>query len=218
MRQKSGEPADMPTHMPCDISEDMPDDIYKDMSFDISEDMSNDISEDIPGDISAYELYDDPDMVHEALDFMTEVYLDFTRRWQAAFPPYGKGYSVEWGLLHRGLTMLRNDAIVNLSGDMYREFAMPYDARVFAELGGCMHFCGRGDHYIGAACEIEGLSGINLSQPELNDMEKIYAATIDRGRIIIGMPESEIARAGAAGRPLRGRVQSGAALSAYRER
>ena len=165
-----------------------------------------------------YELYDDPDMVHEALDFMTEVYLDFTRRWQAAFPPYGKGYSVEWGLLHRGLTMLRNDAIVNLSEAMYREFAMPYDARVFAELGGCMHFCGRGDHYIGAACEIEGLSGINLSQPELNDMEKIYAATIDRDKIIIGMPESEIVHAGACGRPLRGRVQSGAALSAYRKR
>ena len=79
-----------------------------------------------------------------------------------------------------------------------------------------MHFCGRGDHYIGAACEIEGLSGINMSQPELNDMEKIYAATIDQGKIIIGMPEAEIARAGDCGRPLRGRVQSGAALSAYR--
>ena len=80
-----------------------------------------------------------------------------------------------------------------------------------------MHFCGRGDHYIGAACEIEGLSGVNMSQPELNDMEKIYAATIDQGKVIIGMPEPEIARAGACGRPLRGRVQSGAALSSYRE-
>ena len=163
-----------------------------------------------------YELYDDPDMVCEALDFMTDVYLDYTRRWQAAFPPYGKGYSVEWGLLHRGRTILRNDAVVNLSERMYREFAMPRDARVFAELGGGMHFCGRGDHYIGAACEIEDLSCINMSQPELNDMETIYRATVDRGIVIIGMPEGEIARAGAAGRDLRGRVQSGAALSAYR--
>ena len=48
-------------------------------------------------------------------------------------------------------------------------------------------------------------------------MEKVYAATVDCGRIIIGMPEAEIARAGAVGRPLRGRVQSGAALSSYRE-
>ena len=163
-----------------------------------------------------YALYDEPELVHDALDFMTEVYLDFTRRWQAMFPPYGRGFSVEWGLLHRGLTVLRNDAIVNLSESMYREFAMPYDARIFGALGGCMHFCGRGDHYIDAACEIEGLSGINLSQPELNDMEKIYAATVDCGKIIIGMPEAGIARAGEVGRPLRGRVQSGAALSSYR--
>ena len=171
----------------------------------------------IAGSDLYYALYDEPELVHEALDFMTEVYLDYTRRWQAAFPPYGRGFSVEWGLLHKGLTVLRNDAIVNLSEAMYREFAMPYDARVFGELGGCMHFCGRGDHYIGAACEIEGLSGVNMSQPELNDMEKIYAATIDQGKVIIGMPEAEIARAGACGRPLRGRVQSGAALSSYRE-
>ncbi len=171
----------------------------------------------IAGSDLYYELYDDPDLVHDALGFMTDVYLDYTRKWQALFPPYGGGYSVEWGLLHRGLTVLRNDAIVNLSEAMYREFAMPYDARVFRELGGCMHFCGRGDHYIRSACEIENMSGINMSQPELNDMEAIYAATIDQGKIIIGMPEPEIARAGACGRPLRGRVQSGAALSSYRE-
>jgi len=171
----------------------------------------------IAGSELYYALYDEPELVHEALSFMTEVYIDYTRRWQALFPPYGRGYSVEWGLLHKGLTILRNDAIVNLSEAMYREFAMPYDARVFRELGGGMHFCGRGDHYIAAACEIENLSCINLSQPELNNMEAIYAATIDQGRLIIGMPENEISRAGACGRPLRGRVQSGAALSSYRD-
>lgn len=163
-----------------------------------------------------YAFYDEPELVHDALDFMTDIYIDFTHRWQERFPVYGRGYSVEWGLLHKGLTVLRNDSVVNISENMYREFAMPYDARVFRELGGCMHFCGKGDHFIGAACEIENLSGINMSQPELNDMEKIYTATVDRGKIIIGMPEPEIARAGACGRPLHGLVHSGAALSAYR--
>ena len=171
----------------------------------------------IAGSELYYALYDEPELVHEAFGFMTEVYLDYTRRWQERFPPYGRGFSVEWGLLHRGLTVLRSDAIVNLSEDMYREFAMKYDAEVFRALGGCMHFCGRGDHYVGAACELEGLYGINLSQPELNDMEKIYRATVDREKIIIGMPAAEIERAGREGRPLYGRVHSGAALSAYRK-
>lgn len=160
-------------------------------------------------------LYDEPELVHAALDFMTELYIDYTRRWQALCPPYDEAHSIEWGLMHRGRTMLRNDAIVNLSEAMYREFAQPYDARIFKALGGGMHFCGRGDHYIAAACELTGLSCINMSQPELNDMERIYAATIDNDILIIGMPPAEIMRAGRAGRHLHGRVQSGASLAAY---
>lgn len=160
-------------------------------------------------------LYDEPELVHAALEFMTELYIDYTRRWQALCPPYDARHSIEWGLMHRGHTMLRNDAIVNLSQSMYREFAQPYDARIFKAFGGGMHFCGRGDHYIDAACELDGLSCINLSQPELNDMERIYGATVDSDILIIGMPPAEIARAGRTGRPLHGRVQSGAALAAY---
>jgi hypothetical protein len=163
-----------------------------------------------------YALYDEPEMILSALEHMTDVYLDFTRRWQAKHPPYDALHSIEWGLMHRGHTMLRNDAIVNLSPAMYREFAMPYDARVFAELGGGMHFCGRGDHYMADACAIPGLSCINMSQPELNDMNKIYAATIEQGKLIVGMPAAEITRAGMCGQRLLGRVQSSAAQSAYR--
>ena len=93
---------------------------------------------------------------------------------------------------------------------------MPWDQKVFRELGGGMHFCGRGDHYIGSACALENISCINMSQPELNDMEKIYSASVDRGIPIIGMPAPEVRRAAAAGRELHGLVQSGAAAAAYR--
>lgn len=163
-----------------------------------------------------YAFYDEPELVHQALDHMTNVYLDFTAKWQEMFPAYDAEHSIEWGLMHKGRTILRNDAVMNLSEALYREFVMPYDQRVFKAIGGGMHFCGRGDHYIGVACEMEGLSCINLSQPEWNDMEKIYAASIDQGKIIIGLDSSEVLRAGKAGRNLRGMVQSGVALSAYR--
>ena len=155
-----------------------------------------------------YMFYDEPELLHQVLDRMTEVYLDFTAKWQALFPCFDAGHSVEWGLLHKGKTLLRNDAAMNISQDLYREFVMPYDQRIFQAIGGGMHFCGRGDHYIQAACEIEGLSCINLSQPEYNDMEKIYAATIDQGKIIIGINGTEVIRAQNAGRSLGGRVHS----------
>ncbi len=47
--------------------------------------------------------------------------------------------------------------------------------------GGCMHFCGKGDHYIKTLCNTPKLYGINLGQPHYNDMEKIFANSVDKG-------------------------------------
>ena len=71
---------------------------------------------------------------------------------------------------------------MNLTPQFYKEYAFPYDARLLAHFGGgVVHFCGRGDHYIETLCAIPHLTGINLSQPELNDMERIYRCTVDKG-------------------------------------
>ncbi|MBQ8402057.1 MAG: hypothetical protein IJX14_09020, partial [Clostridia bacterium] len=56
-----------------------------------------------------FSLYDEPDDVKAAMDFITEVYLDFTRKWFSLAPTYDDDHAVEWGLLHRGKIMLRND-------------------------------------------------------------------------------------------------------------
>lgn len=161
------------------------------------------------------DLYEEEDLVHEMLGYMTDVYLAFLDRWQALYSTFDSDHSVEWGLLHRGKTIIRNDAVMNISGDMYEEFVKPYDQRILDTLGGGVHFCGRGDHYINAVCSMRRLGCINLSQPELNNMETIYTASIDQGVPIIGLPEAEVARAMAAGRPLRGLVHSGASLAVW---
>ena len=78
--------------------------------------------------------------------------------------------------------MLRNDSAMNLSPDLYREYAAPYDGWLLDHFGGgAVHFCGRGDHYIETLCALPGLYGINMSQPHLNDMETIYRNTVDKG-------------------------------------
>ena len=100
-------------------------------------------------------------------------------------------------------------------GDMYEELIRPFDARIFKEFGGIMHFCGRGHHYIRSASEIEGLYGFNLSQPDWNDMEIIYQNSVDKGLGIIGMPAYEVERAMKAGRPLKGLVHCGASLASW---
>ena len=54
-----------------------------------------------------------------------------------------------------------------------------------------------------------GLTGIQLSQPHLNDLETIYANTVDRGIPLLSYPRAAAEAALAAGRDLRGRVHCG---------
>lgn len=161
------------------------------------------------------DLYEDEDSVVKALAFYTEVYIQFTRKWKALCPDFDSGHAVEWAMLHKGGTIIRNDSAMNISGDMYEEFVQPFDQKILSEFGGGIHFCGRGDHYIDRIANIQNLSFINLSQPDWNNMEKIYCNTVDKGIEIIGLPTWEVERAMREGRPLRGMVHSGASLAAW---
>ncbi|MDR1575647.1 MAG: uroporphyrinogen decarboxylase family protein, partial [Treponema sp.] len=164
------------------------------------------------------DIFDERETVCAALGFFTDVIIAFLKKFHALFPPFDSDCSVEWGLLHRGGVIIRNDAVMNISGDMYREFVKPHDQRIISVFGGGIHFCGKGDHYIEHISEIRGISTVNLSQPEYNDMEIIYQNTVDRGIVIIGLPHAEVKRASAAGRNLRGRVHCGAALAAWTDK
>lgn len=134
-----------------------------------------------------YEMYDDPEVVHSVLRLVTDTYKAFLEKWDTIVAPR-KGLSVHWGLMHRGNIMLRLDSAMNISEDFYNEFSKPYDREVLDHFGGgCLHFCGRGDHYIASACELENLYGIQLSQPHLNDMKKILQAVGATKKRIIGL-------------------------------
>ena len=132
-----------------------------------------------------YAMYDEPELVHRLLRLVTDTYAAFLDRWYRLFPSDGVK-STHWNrLYYRGRILLRCDSAMNLSPELYAEFALPYDAELLRHFGGgAMHFCGRGDHYIGLLGGIPELTAVNLSQPHLNDMEKIYQNTVDRGIVL----------------------------------
>ena len=144
-----------------------------------------DICELLWGGEMFYEMYDDPDFVHEVLSLITDTYGAFLDRWYEIVPkntemnPHWTNWAYLW---HRGTILLRSDSAMNVSPEFYREFSVPYDSRLLERFGGgCIHFCGRGDHYIDALTEMKGVYAINMSQPHLNDMEKIFRHTVDKG-------------------------------------
>ena len=103
--------------------------------------------------------------------------------------------------------MLRDDSAMNLSPDMFEQFIKPYDQQLLTECGGgAIHFCGRGDHYIHHFAEISSLYAVHLSQPECNDMERIFRHTVDKGIPLIGLKREAAEEALDRGRDLHGRV------------
>ncbi|MBQ4628306.1 MAG: hypothetical protein IJB44_04435 [Clostridia bacterium] len=129
-----------------------------------------------------YALYDEPDLAHAMLSLITDAYIAVMDKWYDIFPK-NTVLNHHWGgLCHKGTIVLRSDSAMNISPEIYREFSMPYDKKLLDYYGGgIVHFCGRGDHYIEILSKLNGLYGINMSQPECNDMEKIYKNTVDKG-------------------------------------
>lgn len=167
-----------------------------------------DITEVVWGSTFFISLYEEPELVKSFLELATETYSAFLRAW-LQIVPFRPLANAHWGYLYRGNIMLRDDSAMNLSAAMVEEFVRPYDQRLLDEFGGgAIHFCGRGDHYIASLAEMRGLYAVNLSQPELNDMERIFAHTVDKGIVLLGLQRWAAERALAAGRDLHGRVHS----------
>ena len=148
-----------------------------------------------------YAMYDEPELVHSAIQLVTDTYKKVLDKWYELFPKR-TDMNPHWAnLWHRGAILLRSDSAMNLSPELYDEFAAPYDKHLLEYYGGgCVHFCGRGDHYIETMCNLPLIHGINMSQPEYNDMEKIYRNTVDKGLKILAFKkpwaEADLSRPG----------------------
>lgn len=167
-----------------------------------------DVCEVVWGSSLFLDMLDEPDLVKAFLDLISDTYIAFMREWDRLVPSPG-GYAYHWFALIRGHIMLRTDSAMNLSPEMFDEFVRPYEQKLLDALGGgAIHFCGRGDHYIESMCAMRGMTGIAMSQPHLNDMEKIYRNTVDKGIPLLSFNAKVAAAALAAGRDLHGRVQT----------
>lgn len=136
-------------------------------------------------------LYDEPELVHNLLDLVTETYIAYLRVWRAHVGE-SEPWTAHWTFLMRGGAMLRDDTPVMLGAEKYEEFVKPYDQRILDAFGGCIHYCGCGDQFIESMSRSRNLYGINISQPELNDMERFWRAVTTNKLVVLGMPEAYV--------------------------
>ncbi len=171
---------------------------------------SMDILEMVWGSSFFLEVYDRPQMVHDFLDLITRFYIKVLKKWQEIIPPRTDGLAVHWGMVHRGTIMLREDSAMNLSPEIFDEFIRPYEQRLLNAFGGgAMHACGRVDHFTRYLARMPGLHAFNMSQPHLNDMDKVLQETVGQGLRLIGLDRKAAAAAMERGVALQGRVHCG---------
>ena len=109
------------------------------------------------------DMYDEPELLHEFLELISQTYVDSMKKICTLLNDNVDGYICQWGNIFPGNVLLRNDTAVNLSPSMYEEFVKPYDEKIFEAFGGgSMHFCGRADHWIFEMEKSKNIKGFNF--------------------------------------------------------
>jgi hypothetical protein len=107
-------------------------------------------------------LYDEPDLVHALLDLITETTIAFVRRQKDILGESNDWMHHWWYRVPAGVRVV-DDTTINLSPEMYAEFARPYNERIFTAFGsGYMHYCGHGLQAQYLRLATKGLRGIEM--------------------------------------------------------
>jgi len=145
------------------------------------------------------DLYEAPDLVQRLLETMVKAQAGFARRLQGLIHDDIPGTCHQHATALPGNILIRNDTPINISPAMYREHVAPHDEAVLNQMGGGgIHFCGKGDHLIPAILDVPSLTAIDLGQPEMNDLDAMYARAAERKVPIVRLrvPEDSL-RSGA---------------------
>jgi hypothetical protein len=88
--------------------------------------------------------------------------------------------------------LIRDDSTIMVSPEMYREQISFHDEFVLKELGdGGIHSCGNFNHLAGEYLKLPSLRCIDFDQPEMNDLNTIYAKAARRKIPLVRLSVSE---------------------------
>jgi hypothetical protein len=137
------------------------------------------------------DLYDRPDMVQQALKNVATSQIGFTRHLQPFITDSPQGFCHQHATMLPGAMLLRNDSSIMVSAKAYRQHIAMHDERVLTELDGSVHSCGKIEHLTEEFLSLRSIRSLDLGQPELNDLDAIYAGAKERKVPLIRMSVSE---------------------------
>jgi len=121
------------------------------------------------------ELHTNQDLICKALDAMATAQIGFARHLEQYVSDGSDTFSHQHATMIKGRILLRNDSVIMMSPEMYRSVVAPHDDRVLREMGsGGVHCCGKADDHVPAFLELPSIRCLDLGQPELNDVDRLY--------------------------------------------
>jgi len=127
-------------------------------------------------------IYDQPDLVRELLEVVSETYVAFSKRYKKIVgEPLDSAYHIGGLKLVRGGVRICDDSATLTSPAVYRDFIKPYNLRCFAPFdGGWLHFCGNGNHILDEMLDIDCVHYLHLGNPDDHDLIQLVKQTVDK--------------------------------------
>ncbi len=146
----------------------------------------------IRGSEALLELVTAPEAVDRALNALATAQVGLAKYFGQWTTEPEDGYCHQHAAMLKGNILLRNDSCIMVSPTMYRRQIAPHDERVLRELGGGgIHCCGAVEHLVDEWLRLPSIRSLDLGQPELNDLDAIYAKAAERGVPLIRVAVSE---------------------------
>ena len=136
----------------------------------------------VTGSTTIYvDIYNSPELIARALDTIARAQIGLAKHLSSYITDSTDGFSHQHATVIRGNILIRNDSTINISPAMYSEHVAPYDEMVLSELGGGgIHTCGKTEHNVEEFFALPSIRCLDLGQPELNDIDGIYAKARQR--------------------------------------
>ena len=110
-------------------------------------------------------MYTEPGAIHDLMDIVTEALISWVRTQKDLIGEpngYSNGLQGVWS--PNGGVWLSDDDLVLIGPELYEQFVVPRNSRIFTAFGGGhLHFCGDGSHQVANINRISGLTAINNS-------------------------------------------------------
>jgi hypothetical protein len=137
-------------------------------------------------------LVDSPDLVHRAQRNSLRLYLEGTRFFKKLLGEVDRSMVHGHGMIS-GVwfpdtgARISEDSCSLVSDAMISEFCLPYIREALRPFGrGFLHFCGRHEGFLRAACEEPLISTVNLGNPEMYDLGEVFKLCGGTGTVYFG--------------------------------